>query len=255
MAENLNLKMSEIIAQGAEAVLIKQGNQLIKRRIRKNYRHIFLDSFLRTSRTRREAKLLLKASTVVSVPIVSKADDKKAEIVMDFINGKLLSKYLDSFSKSKALKICGKIGQEIALLHDSDIIHGDLTTSNMILAENNIKKINNNQENKISMTDNVNDRIRLKKELNVNDVIKENFQIVFIDFGLGFISARDEDKAVDLHLLHEALTSKHFLRAKAYLKAVFEGYKSSKKAEDVIVKLKKVESRGRYKGKAGRWAG
>ena len=81
-------------------------------------------------------------------------------------------------------------------------------------------------------------------------ILKEKTgQVYFVDFGLGFHSARIEDKAVDLHLLKEALKAKHFKREQAYFKSVLAGYKESKNSTFVIERLKKVESRGRYKGK------
>jgi len=172
----------KIIGRGAEALLVKRGNLLIKRRIKKGYRHPSLDFFLRTSRTRHEARLLRKALTVIDVPRVKAINGMakrpfglETEIEMQYISGKLLSQNLDKFARTKSLEICKKIGQNIALLHDLDIIHGDLTTSNMILSQD---------------------------------------KVFFIDFGLGFHSARAEDKAVDLHLLSQALEAKHFIRYK-----------------------------------------
>lgn len=206
----------KIIGIGAEALLIKKGNLLLKRRIRKGYRHERLDLLLRTSRTRHEAKLLRKLSQIISVPKVKAIDGKakkrfepETEIEMAFIRGILLSEGLDKFSLTKALKICEKIGKNTALIHDSGIIHGDLTTSNMILSD----------------------------------------KIYFIDFGLGFYSDRIEDRAVDLHLIREALEAKHFTRWEKYFRAVLKGYKKSKKAKITMERLKKVEARGRYKSK------
>lgn len=207
----------EIIGMGAEALLIKSGSILLKRRIKKSYRHEALDLLLRVSRTRKEARLLEKASKVVDVPKVKAINGKskkpfsiETEIEMEFIDGKVLSEWLDKFPLKKALKICNKIGQSIAKLHDLNLIHGDLTTSNMILKNN---------------------------------------RVYFIDFGLGFHSSRIEDKAVDLHLLREALEAKHFKYWNQYFNAVIEGYKISKNAEATLERLKKVEKRGRYKGK------
>ena len=208
----------KIIGRGAEALLIKKGNLLLKKRIRKGYRHERLDLLLRTSRTRHEARLLRRAGQIISTPIVKAIDgmtkrrfDPETEIEMQFIPGKLLSEDLDKFSIPRALQICWQIGRNTALIHDKDIIHGDLTTSNMILKGKNV---------------------------------------YFIDFGLGFHSGRAEDKAVDMHLLKQALESKHFKRAPKYVGAVLKGYKNSEKYNIVIEKLKKVEARGRYKGKA-----
>ena len=71
----------------------------------------------------------------------------------------------------------------------------------------------------------------------------------FIDFGLGFFSNKIEDKAVDLHLLKQALESKHFKKWDENFKEVLKNYKISKDSEKVLERLKKVESRGRYKDK------
>lgn len=202
--------MEKIIAQGAEALLINKDALLIKKRVSKGYRIQQLDEQLRKKRTRSEAKLLEKASALIDVPRITKIDEKSKEIVMDFIEGKRLSDCLDDCKINKALEICSNIGKSIALLHDSNIIHGDLTTSNMVLKKN---------------------------------------KVCFIDFGLGFMSNRIEDKAVDLHLLKQAFESRHFKRWQDYFNAALEGYKKSANAGKVLQQFKKVELRGRYKGK------
>jgi len=203
--------MEKIIARGAEAVLIRKGKSLIKRRVSKGYRHPQLDSWIRERRTRRESKILDKVSKTINSPKLIRSDAKKAEIEMEFIGGKTISDYLDKMPPKEALKVCFDIGSEVGLLHSMDIIHGDLTTSNMILRGD---------------------------------------KIWLIDFGLGFHSARPEDKAVDLRLLNQALKSKHFKRAEDYYKEVLRGYKVTSREEDkVFAQLKKVEARGRYKGK------
>ena len=201
--------MRKIIAHGAEALLIKHKNILTKKRIKKNYRQYELDVKLRKGRTRHESKILEKVSKIINVPSVRKVSS--TEIEMDFIRGKLLSDLLDSLQLSKALKICKQLGCEIAALHNSNIIHGDLTTSNMIFSRN---------------------------------------KVYFIDFGLGFHSNKIEDKAVDLHLLRQAFQARHFKRFKSYYNAILGAYKkSSKQAKEILSRLEKVEQRGRYKRK------
>lgn len=197
----------KIIKQAAEAILYLKDNKLVKDRIKKNYRLDEIDEKLRKFRTKREAKLLNKAS-VINVPKVFDVDGGNSKIVMEYIKGKLLKDYLDKFDKKNRVEICKKIGNEIALLHDNDIVHGDLTTSNMILKDD---------------------------------------KIYFIDFGLGFVSDKIEDKAVDLHLLKQALESKHYKYFKKCFDSVLEGYKKSKNFKSVIERLRKVETRGRYK--------
>ena len=200
-----------IIAQGAEAIITRKGTSLIKSRTKKGYRHPDLDKRLNIRRTRREAKILNKVSKTINSPALLKSDEQKAEIYMEFIPGKVLSDYLDALPLKQALTTCFDIGSEVGLLHNMDIIHGDLTTSNIIL-----------HKNKVSL----------------------------IDFGLGFHSPRAEDKAVDLRLLHQALDSKHFRHAKKYFEQIIKGYKvTNKKAARILDQLKKVESRGRYKTK------
>ena len=75
-------------------------------------------------------------------------------------------------------------------------------------------------------------------------ILKDN-KIYLIDFGLGFFSSKIEDKAVDLHLLKQALESKHYENFEKYYKVILDNYKH----KDVIKRLEKVELRGRYKRK------
>jgi len=208
--------MAKIIARGAEAILIHQDGKLIKKRISKGYRHPDLDEKIRKRRTKSEVKLLEKASKVISIPKIFNVNEKNAEIIMEFIEGKKLSEWLDKITLKEAKEICRIIGENTAIIHNQDLIHGDLTTSNMIL----------------------------------HDEKNRREKIYFIDFGLGFHSSRAEDKAVDLHLLRQALESKHFKNWQILFEAVLSGYKKkSKEGEKIVQQFKKVESRGRYKGK------
>lgn len=66
----------KVLARGAEAILIREGNFLVKDRIKKSYRLSCLDEKLRKQRTKKEAKLLEKASQLINVPKVIKTDEK-----------------------------------------------------------------------------------------------------------------------------------------------------------------------------------
>jgi len=195
------------ISQGAEAKLYLTDNKIIKDRFRKDYRIKEIDKKLRKSRTRREAKLFDKLSAIdFPSPGLIKSDDKE-KIIMEFIKG---PKIRDILEKENHQKLSEEIGKKIAILHNNNIIHGDLTTSNMIL----------------------------------------NKEIYFIDFGLSFFSHKIEDKAVDLHLLKQALESKHYKIWEKCFKAALKGYKKEgKDAHEVLERLEKVEKRGRYKAK------
>jgi Kae1-associated kinase Bud32 len=194
----------EIIQQGAEAVIIQEGNLVIKDRVSKGYRHPELDKKIIKQRTKSEAKLLEKAGKLIPAPI-PEAGTELNKIKMPFIEGKKLSESLEELDWKE---ICKTIGNQIAKLHDNNIIHGDLTTSNMILAGDG--------------------------------------KLYFIDFGLGFSSVRIEDKAVDLHLIKQALEAKHFSIHKEAEKIILENYNSKDRGK-ILEQLKKVELRGRYK--------
>ncbi len=198
----------KIIQQGAEAVIFLKEDFVVKKRISKSYRIKELDEKIRKLRTRGEGKLLERASSFVNIPKVIRVDEREKIIEMDFIEGKKLSDFLDVFEFEKQKNICKEIGKSVANLHDERIIHGDLTTSNMIFKDE---------------------------------------KIYFIDFGLGFISHKTEDKAVDLHVLKQALEAKHFKNWKILFEEFVKGYENSNESKSVLERLSKVEKRGRYK--------
>lgn len=101
-------------------------------------------------------------------------------------------------------------------MHDKDLIHGDLTTSNMLL----------------------------KPPL-------DQMNIVLIDFGLSFISALPEDKGVDLYVLEKAFLSTH-PNTESVFEAFLKSYSiSSKNANPVLKKLDEVRLRGRKRSMVG----
>jgi Kae1-associated kinase Bud32 len=198
--------MAQILAQGAEAVLTKEEDKVIKDRISKGYRLKQLDEQLRKKRTKSEAKILEKAKQAkVNVPELISQDNFKLEI--EFIGGDKLSDKLNSYEEKKQMQTMQLLGKQVAKLHENNLIHGDLTTSNTILKEN---------------------------------------KVFIIDFGLSFHSSRLEDKAVDLHLIKQALEAKHFQNYEKLFKAFLKGYKHTESSK-VLEQLKKVEARGRYK--------
>lgn len=202
----------KLIQQGAEAKILldEEKNLIIKDRISKSYRHPELDKKIIKSRTKSETKLLIKASKIINCPLPLESKEFN-KIYIPYIDGKKLSEYLDSFSLKEQKEICREIGISIAKLHKEDIIHGDLTTSNMILDD------------------------KTKK-------------IFFVDFGLGFISRKIEDKAVDLHLLKHAIEAKHFANAHELIKEILKNYqKNYPETEEIFERIKAIEKRGRYR--------
>ncbi|MCR4285101.1 MAG: KEOPS complex kinase/ATPase Bud32 [archaeon] len=196
----------QLIAQGAEAKIFLSDKIISKERTSKSYRHPILDEQIRNKRTKCEAKILTKALALqINVPEVISVD--KHNLQIQFIEGDRLSETLNSYPKEKQYQTMEKLGHQTALLHQNNIIHGDLTTSNTILKDN---------------------------------------EVFLIDFGLGFISAKIEDKAVDIHLIKQALEAKHFQNHEDLFKNFLKSYKWKEKNE-VLERLKEVERRGRYK--------
>src|SRR3989344_1335683 len=217
------------IQQGAEAKIFKIDNWIIKDRIKKSYRHPNLDSQIRKRRTKSETKLLEKASKIINCPTPTHTANIY-QIPMPFIEGKKLSENLNNFALEKQKEICKEIGNSVAKLHKENIIHGDLTTSNMILVEA-------HQSHPLG-----------KAQQESSQMGKD--KIYFIDFGLGYISSKTEDKAVDLHLLKHALEAKHFQNNEILIKEIFDSYEKilgKTESEKIFKRMTAIEKRGRYR--------
>lgn len=196
--------MEEVIGMGAEATVTRTDKGVRKYRLVKSYRHPEIDRQLRESRTKAEARLIAKASAAgVPVPRVEIVDE--STLLLEEVKGKAVKEVLDYRPE-----LAEEIGRIIARLHDANLIHADLTTSNMIFTPEE--------------------------------------RIVLIDFGLSYHSRRIEDKAVDVHLFKQALESKHYKVMKKAYKHFLKGYDKSPNAKQILERLKAVERRGRNKG-------
>ena len=207
---------AKLIKKGAEASLFladwHKRKVIIKVRIPKKYRPTELDEQIRSYRTVHEPQLMHEAKAAgVPTPLIYMVNVPESSITMEFIEGQQIKQLLNTVSKAKQHDLCIKIGESIAHLHSHGLIHGDLTTSNMIL----------NPQGKI----------------------------FFVDFGLGEKNIEIEAKGVDLHLLKRALQSTHFQFWEECLKSVLCGYTSVlgvEAAEKVYEKIREIEKRGRY---------
>jgi len=200
-----------LLRRGAEAGLYSTAYfgvpALCKRRIAKDYRIPLLDGKIRKERTRLEAGLLHKAKLAgVRTPFLLSVDLKNFEILMELVEGKRLK---DALNSRNAGKYCKKLAQQIALLHNAGIVHGDLTTSNVIVNE-------------------------------------KSGDFCLIDFGLGFQSSKLEDKAVDLLNLKKTFQSTHYRLLKHW--AVFEKEYSARaeNGKQALRQVSEVEKRVRY---------
>jgi TP53 regulating kinase and related kinases len=205
-----------LIKKGAEASLYLEDwhnrKVIMKRRLPKKYRIPELDLMIRSQRTIHEPHIIHKAKEAgVPTPTIFMVDVADANIVMEFVEGKQVKEVLDNVSEQERLSLSRLIGKMIGRLHNNGIIHGDLTTSNMILTP--------------------------------------YVKVVFVDFGLSDRSIELEPKGVDLHLMKRTLQSTHYRHAKECFKAVMEGYAESVGAEEakkVSAKIREIEKRGRY---------
>ncbi|KAG7202430.1 hypothetical protein KM043_018739 [Ampulex compressa] len=223
----------ELMAQGAEARLYK-GNYLgratlVKERFEKKYRHSDLDTRLSKDRIKAEARAIVRAKAAgVLTPALYLIDLDRRRIYMEYIeNATVLKDFIDINISEKSnvghlldFIGCG-LGTLIARLHSKNIIHGDLTTSNVLL-----KPV---------------DITRTSVEEAVN-------HFVLIDFGLARVDSTVEDKAVDIYVLERSLLSAHS-EVPSIFSLIFDTYKKyyTNKAQcnEVISKYKEVQARGR----------
>ena len=205
-----------LLKKGAEASLFLEEwhnrKVIMKRRLPKKYRIPELDRMIRSQRTVHEPNIIHKAKTAgVPTPTIFMVDMAEANIIMEFVNGKQVKEVLDDVSSEERLSLSNHIGGLIGRLHKHGIIHGDLTTSNMILTPYG--------------------------------------KVVFVDFGLSERSKELEPKGVDLHLMKRALQSTHYKYAKECFKEIMKGYGESMGKENVkkvTAKIREIEKRGRY---------
>ena len=202
----------DVLGCGAEATVYRTtylGREaVVKTRIPKGYRHPELDTRLRSSRTKHEAKVMIEARRAgVRTPVIYDIDVKKCDITMEYIVGKKVKDVLDS-DLTVTDELCKDIGKVVAKLHNAGISHGDLTTSNMIL-----------------MPDG---------------------EICIFDLSLGTATADIEDLGVDIHLLQRAFTSAHSCLDHG-LETLMSSYrKNMKRSKEVMKRVDDIRGRARY---------
>jgi TP53 regulating kinase-like protein len=205
-----------LVKKGAEAHLFREdwyGLPAIRKwRVPKSYRVPELDHEIRRARTVHEARLMYESCRVgVPTPSIYFIDLEETTIIMECVEGDRLKDVVDSLQPEKRREIFYGVGSKIALLHKNGIVHGDLTTSNMILTPSG--------------------------------------KVFFIDFGLGEFSPSIEDEGVDLHLMRRALESTHYRYSVECFDAITKGYRAGiggDLADSVLKRVREIETRGRY---------
>ena len=205
-----------LLYRGAEADLFvsKLGpwDVVVKQRIRKKYRNSQLDKRIRKERTVKEAVVLREArKTGARTPVVLSVDPSKHSIIMTRVRGIAARDSLDNLDIQATHNVFRELGRQVGLLHQGGIVHGDLTTSNIIITNGNIPSI--------------------------------------LDFGMSSHSFESEDRGVDIHLLRRSIATSHAVDAESCSRAVSLGYTRAmgqKEASSTFRKTAEIARRGRY---------
>ena len=204
-----------ILALGAESVIFKtqRWNQSFALKWRKTKPYLLeeIDSLLRKTRTSKECRTLTIARELgVRTPAVYSVDLNNYSILMDFIEGTQFKLLVEKLTQKQLVNLCQKFGQSIAQLHQGGVVHGDPTTSNVI--------------------------------------VDQQSRLWLIDFGLSEMNATIEMKGVDLHLIRRALETTHWDKQELMLNATIEGYIDTmgKESEDALSRMNEIRERGRY---------
>jgi TP53 regulating kinase-like protein len=200
------LLLPKLLKKGAEAdiYLVEWAGATAVSKVRatKPYRHKELDDMIRRQRTIHEASFMSAAKSAgVMSPFVRFVDPVIAEIIMELVAG-------NNVRDALTPELCHEMGRYAAMLHASNIIHGDLTTSNFVAGK----------------------------------------KLVLLDFGLSYYSERTEDMATDIRLIKEVFTSAHIAVKKAFPRFVegYASVAGKKRTDKILENVKEIEQRGRY---------
>ena len=219
-----------LVKQGAEAKLhvgsFLGQKAILKERFPKKYRHPTLDQQLTKKRLKAELKLLIRCKKLgIRTPTILFADADKSRFIMEYLSEAVTSRDLinsvrageTESDRNRLTDVLKKIGGTVAKLHNDGVIHGDLTTSNILI-----------------------------------DAGNED-ELVLIDFGLGFSEGSAEDKGVDLYVLERAFLSTH-PNMEDHFAVLLDAYKSTLNKGDkkvVVAKYEEIRMRGRKRTMVG----
>ncbi|KAL2353514.1 kinase-like protein [Cryomyces antarcticus] len=261
-----------LITQGAEALLYRTsflshpstssssaGNCALKHRPSKPYRHAVLDKRLTRARILAEARVLIRCRREgVPVPAVLGLDWEEGWVALEWVEGVTVRRGVDEFvnegrgeegeeglgdrkkEREAALRdLMVRIGRAVGRLHAIDVVHGDLTTSNLML-----RSPSSSSSGIVRQSGSTSPNASVPLTTLAGDII-------LIDFGLAAQNALDEDKAVDLYVLERAFGSTHPY-AEKFLDSMLAGYRDSYKGAKVVLRrLEDVRMRGRKKSMLG----
>jgi TP53 regulating kinase-like protein len=242
---------------GAEAkvysCLFLNQECIVKERFVKAYRHPQLDARISAQRTLYEARILTRCRKFgIHTPTVYHVDTIGNRIFMEHVRAPTLNAFISNICSTSTTtlmecdntnnnnddndddnnnddenlrllrRVAALFGDIVARLHNNQVIHGDLTTSNVLIQTTKINDENGHQSN--------------------------DYKLVMIDFGLGYVSTLIEDKAVDLYVMSRAIASTHAVHETLLVDAFFTAYKASaENADQIYARYEDVSLRGRKK--------
>lgn len=217
----MGLDSGNKIFQGAESkvyeVVFLGKPTIVKHRFSKKYRLPELDERLTVGRMKQEARCMLRARKHgILTPVLYLVDNASSCVYMEKIVGKTVREMLgdNSLSLEEKSKLFQDIGRTIGKLHDADMVHGDLTTSNIMVRDS-------------------------------------DKALVLIDFGLSSYSKLAEDKGVDLYVLERAITSAHPGLTEAFGNILQAYEKTTRQWTSINSKYREVRMRGRKRVMVG----
>ncbi|MEW5307650.1 MAG: hypothetical protein WDW38_011384 [Sanguina aurantia] len=217
----INLANCKLISQGAEArvweTIFLGRPTVVKQRFTKMYRHPVLDAKLTVTRLKGEVRSLMRARKLgVLTPVLYYVEHEANCIYMEQVQGVSIKQQLSdsSLSEEDVRGLMFKVGAVVASMHDGGLIHGDLTTSNLM-------------------------------------VRTSDKAVVVIDFGLSVNSTLPEEKGVDLYVMERAMGSAHS-EHKGLFDQVLDSYKKhSKQWSATCNRFAEVRMRGRKRTMLG----
>ncbi|KAG5502820.1 hypothetical protein JKF63_04588 [Porcisia hertigi] len=277
-----SIELGSLIFQGAESKVYHctfyGAPALCKHRFVKRYRNPSLDERLRSQRTRREARALERCvKKGIRAPRLLGADYINTFLIMSYEAGPTVKEALDmeyvtctgkaskgnstssqqqqqqitpSLSASGdptpspvTASLLHSIGVVVARLHNANIVHGDLTTSNFIYTGDGLVAG--------AATPSADGAISPALSAPALPTAED---IVVLDFGLISDKQSAEERAVDLYVLERAIASTHPYLAAFASDLILEGYGGAadpKKGEETLRRLEAVRARGRKRSMVG----
>lgn len=206
----------------------------------------------------------------VDTPCLYLVDAAARRICMEYIAGGTVKAWLRahrSAHPAAAIKLAYSLGVAIARLHDANLIHGDLTTSNFMLREeadpgscgsrSDVHATANGTSSNSSASHSSQQAVAADAGSSTSSGSSSSTstsawpQLVVIDFGLSATTANNEERAVDLHLFEKAIASTH-ADPQPLVNEALRAYKAaSRHADAVLQKLAAVRLRGRKRDMVG----